>query len=118
MSRKGPIEGKSFDFALKVITFCEYLNSEKKAFVISKQLLRSGTSIGANVREAQFAESKKDFIHKMHISLKEAHETLYWLQLIAQSGCKRKNNAQELLEDVNELISLLVTIVKTSKKNS
>lgn len=116
MQKPGPSEQKSFDFAIKVINFCEYLN-KKKAYVVSKQLLRSGTSIGANIEEAQFAESRKDFIHKMHIAFKEARECRYWIKLIIRSGCSKNNTAQELLKDVNELIALLTAIVKTSKNN-
>ena len=115
MPQDGPSLQKSFKFALKVIDFCEYLN-KKKAYVISKQLLKSGTSIGANIEEAQFAESRKDFIHKMHISLKEARESRYWIKLIIRSGCAKKVTVQELLKDVNEIIALLTAIVKTSKK--
>jgi len=117
MSKDGPSLKKSFDFALKIVDFCEYLN-KKKAYVISKQLLKSETSIGANIEEAQFAESKKDFIHKMHISLKEAREARYWIKIIIRSGSAKKATVQELLKDVNELIALLTAIVKTSKKNS
>ena len=115
MAKDGPVQAKSFDFAEKIVFFCNYLQN-KHEFVISKQLLRSGTSIGANIEEAQFAESKKDFIHKMHIALKEAYETRYWLKLIIKCGTTKINTAQDLLNNVNELISLLTAIVKTSKK--
>ncbi len=105
MQEKGPVEAKSIEFSLSVIKFCEHLN-RKKAYVIGKQLLRSGTSIGANIQEAQFAVSRKDFIHKMHISLKEARETRYWLLLIIKSGTSKKESAKELFDNVNELIYL------------
>ncbi|MDP7247122.1 MAG: four helix bundle protein [Candidatus Peribacteraceae bacterium] len=117
MQENGPAEVKSFEFSVLIIEFCGHLNN-KKAFVISKQLLRSGTSIGANIQEAQYAESKKDFAHKMHIALKEARETRYWLQLINVVGSSKKSEVKELLIKVNELIKLLTAIVKTSKKNN
>ena len=116
MKIEGPVQEKSFDFASKIIDFCDYLIKEKE-YVISKQLLKSGTSIGANIEEAQFAESKKDFIHKMHIALKEAFETRYWLRLIIRKGTYKPKTAQGLLEDVHELIAILTAIVKTAKRN-
>ncbi len=103
---------KSFRFALKIIQYCELLEENKK-FVISRQLLRSGTSIGANIREAQNAESKLDFIHKMKLAAKEADETEYWLLL-----CKNSNSYpfdDLLLYDIEELIRILSKILGSSK---
>ncbi len=103
---------KSFRFALKVIQYCELLEENKK-FVISRQLLGSGTSIGANVREAQNSESKADFIHKIKMAAKEADETEYWLLL-----CKNSPSypfEEKLLTDVRELIKILSKITSTSK---
>ena len=80
------IKEKSFSFALEIVKTYKFLSSEKKEFVLSKQMLRSGTSIGANIREAEHAQSKADFIHKLSIALKEANETEYWLDLLFQSG--------------------------------
>ena len=80
------IKNKSFDFALRIVKLYQYLSEQKKEFVLSKQLLRSGTSIGANIREADQAESKADFIHKLSISLKEANESEYWIELLYKSG--------------------------------
>jgi len=103
---------KSFRFALKVIQYCELLEENKK-FVISRQLLGSGTSIGANVREAQNSESKADFIHKIKMAAKEADETEYWLLL-----CKNSPSypfEEKLLTDVRELIKILSKIISTSK---
>jgi len=103
---------KSFRFALKVIQYCELLEENKK-FVISRQLLGSGTSIGANVREAQNSESKADFIHKIKMAAKEVDETEYWLLL-----CKNSPSypfEEKLLTDVRELIKILSKIISTSK---
>jgi four helix bundle protein len=108
---------KSFDFALRVIRLYRYLNDEKREYILAKQLLRSGTSIGANIREALHAQSKKDFISKMNIALKEANESLYWLELLGASEILEKNQSESIWNDCNEIVSLLVSIVKTSKKN-
>ena len=84
--KQNPLKDKSFQFALKIIKLYTFLSEQKREYVMSKQLLRSGTSIGANIREAQNAQSKADFIHKLSISQKECDETLYWLELLHQSG--------------------------------
>ena len=105
----------SFDFALGIIAFCELLENEKK-FVIARQLLRAGSSIGANIREAQNAESKADFIHKMKISAKEADETEYWLELCKQS--ENYPNPDKLLIQIVEIKKLLNTIISTMKKKT
>lgn len=112
---KGPIYSKSFDFALRVVRLSKFLQETKREFVLSKQVLRSGTAIGALVREAEHAESKADFIHKMSIALKEANETLYWLDLLHQTEFIENKNFQSIRNDSEELLKLLVTIVKTSK---
>ena len=106
---------KSFDFALKIIELYKILSYDKKEYVISKQLLRSGTSIGANIREANVSQSKKEFIAKMNISLKEAHETEYWLELLTRSGFISKS--ESLQKEINELISILTSIIKTANVN-
>ncbi len=108
---------KSFAFALKIVNVYKHLSVVKKEFVLSKQLLKSGTSIGANVREAIFAQSKKDFISKMNIALKEASETEYWLELLCQSGYL-ENAESDVRKDCRELKKLLCSIVKSSKVNS
>lgn len=113
---KGPLWNKSFAFALRVVKLAKYLQGEKKEFVLSKQVLRSGTAIGALVREAEHAESKADFTHKMSIALKEANETIYWLELLYQSDYIAEKNFQSIQMDSEELVKLLVAIVKTSKK--
>ena len=104
----------TFEFALVVIDYCENLEANKK-FVIARQLLKSGTSIGANVREAQNAESKNDFIHKIKIAAKEADETQYWLLLCKHS--KNYTNCDELLNMVESINKVLTKIISTSKNN-
>jgi len=113
---KSIIQQKSFMFALDVIELYKQL-VEQKEFVLSKQLLRSGTSIGANVEEASAGQSKKDFIAKMSIASKEARETHYWLRLIEESKVGNVNS-NELLLKCGELINILTAIVKTSQQNN
>lgn len=112
--KENPIVDKSFQFAIDIVEFCDLLYDKKK-FVIGQQLLKSGTSIGANVREAQNAESKADFIHKMKIAAKEADETEYWL-LICKSAKTYPSN-DELLKTIDELIRILSKIISSSKSN-
>ena len=109
------VKQKSFQFSLKIIEFYKRLNEEKE-FIISKQLLKSGTSIGANIEEALAGQSKRDFIAKMAIASKEARETRYWLQLLKESDLTTIN-VEKLLIDIEELIKLLTAIVKTSQQN-
>ena len=113
--KENVVRDKSFAFALRVVKLAKYLQGEKKEFVLSRQVLRSGTAIGALVREAEHAESKADFVHKMSIALKEANETLYWLELLHQSEYIANQNFESIQIDSEELIKLLVSIVKTSK---
>lgn len=105
---------KSFEFALRVIEYCEKLEELKK-YVIARQLLKSGTSIGANIREAQNAESKADFIHKMKIAAKEADETEYWLLLCQKSATYP--DCEKLQSDCKELVLILSKIIASSKKS-
>lgn len=109
------VQKKSFKFSLKVISLYADLKKEKE-FVISNQLLRSGTSIGANIEEASAAQSKRDFAAKMSISSKEARETKYWLRLLDQSELT-KIEVKSLLLDIEELIRMLTAIVKTTRQN-
>ena len=111
--RKNPVVEKSIDFALSIIDFCKELE-EKRKFVIANQLLKAGTSIGANVHEAQNAESRADFIHKMKIALKELEETKYWLVLCERSESYPFNN--DLKVKVDELGLIMYKIVSTSKR--
>lgn len=114
-SSKNLIVNLSLEFALEIIEFCELLD-EKRMYVISNQLLKSGTSIGANVREAQNAESKNDFIHKLKIALKEAEETEYWLLLCLHA--KKYPNPNELMDKIKSLLKILTKIINTSKNNN
>ena len=109
------VRDKSFAFALRVVKLCQYLNSEKKEFILSKQLLRSGTAVGALVREAEQAESKADFVHKMAIALKEAKETEYWLDLLHQSGYISTKGFESIQPAIVELLKLLTAIIKTTR---
>ena len=109
-----PILDKSFEFALEIIQFADELE-EKRKFVLSRQLYKSGTSVGANVREAQQAESRADFIHKMKIALKEAEETEYWLLLCERSP--KYPSTKGILLKLKEIQKLLNSIVVSSKKN-
>jgi len=115
---KGPLWQKSFAFALRVVKLSKYLQNEKREYVLSKQVLRSGTAIGALVREAEHAQSKADFINKMSIALKEANETDYWLELLFQSGEISQESFESIKPDIQELLKLLVSIVKTSKERA
>lgn len=115
MKSDNVLRNKSFAFALRVIKCYEYLKSNKKEFILSKQMLRCGTSIGANIRECEQAESKLDFIHKLSVSLKEANETAYWLELLEQSGYLEKEHFDSIYFDCVELLKLLTSIIKTSK---
>jgi four helix bundle protein len=116
MKTNNVIVDKSKLFAVRIINLYKYLCNEKKEFVLSKQVLKSGTSIGANVKEAVRAESKSDFVHKMNISLKEASETEYWLELLAETDYISAQQFQSINNDCTELIKLLTAIVKTSRE--
>ena len=112
------ISQKSFDFAVRIVKLSNWLDNQPSvARTLSKQILRSGTSIGANVAESQSAQSTKDFIHKLEIALKEARETEYWLKLLVASEVVSQTKLQLLLKDVDELIRILVSILKTKKQN-
>ena len=116
--RENVIKDKSFAFALRTVKMYQFLCEQKKEFVISKQLLRSGTSVGALVREAEQAESSADFIHKMAIALKEANETEYWIELLFQSNYIDETSFNSIKSDLTEILKLLVSIIKTTKQNS
>ena len=112
--QNNPILKESFEFAIMVVKYAELLD-EKRKYIIAKQLVRSGTSVGANIKEAQNAESKADFIHKLKVSLKEADETEYWLFLC--ENLENYPNPEGLIEKLNGIIKMLNNIISTSKNN-
>ena len=116
--RKNVVKDKSFAFAVRIVNLYKYLTDNKKEFVLSKQLLRSGTAIGALIRESEHAESKADFIHKLSIALKEANETDYWIDLIYQTNYLTEKEYQSIKENITELLKLLASIIKASKNNN
>ena len=109
------IKSKSFSFALSIVKLYQFLSSEKKEFVLSKQLLRSGTSIGALVRESEHSESKLDFIHKLAIAQKEDNESDYWLELLFETKYISESEFLNLKPKIIELLKLLTSIINTSK---
>jgi four helix bundle protein len=115
--RENVVKNKSFAFALRIVKMYQFLCEQKKEFVLSKQLLRSGTAVGALVREAEQAESPADFIHKMAIALKEANETEYWIELLYQSNYIDDTAYNSIKSDLTELLKLLISIIKTTKLN-
>lgn len=110
------VKEKSFAFAVRIVILYKHLCAEKKEFVLSKQLLRSGTAIGALVREAEQAESKADFVHKMAIALKEANETEYWLELLHETQYLEPAAFSSIHQNVVELLKLLISIINSSKR--
>jgi four helix bundle protein len=118
MKSENPIVDKSKLFALRIIRMYQFLCGEKKEYVLSKQALRSGTSIGANVKEAIRGQSRADFYAKMNIALKEASETEYWLELLHESGYLEQSQFESVYTDCQELIKLLVAITKNQKEES
>ena len=115
MEKQNVIKQKSFTFAIVIVSLYKIL-VERKEFVLSKQLLRSGTSVGANVREAEHAQSKADFIHKLSIALKEANETEYWIDLLFETKYISETEFQEIKPKITELLKILVSIINTSKR--
>ena len=110
------IETKSFDFAVRIVNLYKFLNEQKKEYTLSKQLLRSGTSIGANVTEAQQAQSRPDFISKLSIALKETSESKYFIRLLQATDYLTEAQAKSILSDCVEIEKLLISIIKTSKE--
>lgn len=119
MKQENIILDKSFTFAVRIVKLYKHLSDEKKEYVLSKQLLRSGTSIGANINEAQAGQSKADFIAKMSIASKEARESKYWIDLLVETDYMNNedNYVQSLIKDIEEIIKLLTSIVKSSQGN-
>jgi four helix bundle protein len=112
------IQDLSFSFALRVVKFYKHLTEKKKVYVLSKQILRSGTSIGANVRESIHAQSSADFINKLSIALKEADETEYWLELLNASDIIDDVEFKSMSDDVKQIIGTLVKIIKSKKASA
>ncbi len=116
MKKGNVIQDKSYKFAIRIVNLYKFLVSDKKEFVLSKQVLRSGTSIGALIRESEHAQSTADFINKLSIALKEANETLYWLELLKDTDYLAEKDFNSIYNDAEELVKILVSIVKTTKK--
>lgn len=116
--RKSIIKDKSFAFAIRIVKLYKHLCESKKEFVLSKQLLRSGTAVGALVREAQNAESKADFIHKLGIAQKECDESIYWIELLKETEYLNEIEFVSINEEAVELLKMLRSAIITSKKNN
>ena len=117
MVKDSVLREKSYDFAIRIIKLAKFLRQEKQEYILSKQIIRCGTSIGANIEEASGAQSDNDFIAKLHISLKESKETHYWLRLLRDTKYITKEQAQSLLGDINEIITIITKSLKTIKSN-
>jgi len=118
MTHDNVLVDKSLAFAIRIVNCYKYLTEEKKEFVMSKQLFRSGTSVGANIHEAIEGQSRADFISKMSIALKEARESSYWLTLLHRTNYVEDNIFRSLRNDMDEIIRILIATIKTTKKNS
>ena len=114
---KNIIADKSYKFAIRVVNVYKHLTNDKKEYVLPKQLLRSGTAVGALVREAEHAQSKADFLNKMNIALKEANETEYWLLLLKDTEYLSQDEFESINTDSSEILKLLISIVKSTKIN-
>ncbi len=117
MKEKNEILERSLKFAVRIVKMYQYLCHDKKEFILSKQILRSGTAIGAMVREAEHAESKADFIHKMSLALKEAYETDYWLVLLKKTDYLNEKQYSDIDKDMKIMLKMLTAIVKSAKSN-
>jgi four helix bundle protein len=112
------LRSKSYAFAIRVINLAKFLRDEKKEYILSKQIVRCGTSIGANIEEASGAQSDNDFIAKLHIALKESKETHYWLRLLRDTKYITEDQAESLLGDISEIITILTRSLKTIKSRT
>lgn len=115
--RENIVKIKSFSFAVRIVKLYQYLCEQKKEFILSKQLLRSGTSVGAMVREAEHGESKNDFKHKMAIAQKEINETIYWLELLKETEYLTEEQFESMNADAVEIIKLITAIIKSAKSD-
>ena len=113
--RKSILRDKSFKFAVRIVNLYKYLCEDKKEFVLSKQILRCGTSVGAMVREAEHSESKADFVHKMAIAQKEINETIYWLELLIETEYISSREFESINADAIEIIKMITSSIKTAK---
>ena len=118
MDKNNPIAQMTKAFALRILKLCNYLGDEKKEYILSKQILRSGTSIGANIREGIYAQSKADFINKLSIALKESSETEYWLELLHESGYLSDTEYESIYDDNSKISATLINIIKKSKTSA
>ena len=118
MEKGNILKKKSFDFAIRIVNLYKYMQEEKKEYIMSKQLMRSGTSVGAMHREAEHAESINDFIHKMAIAQKEANETIYWLELLKETGYLSEKEFESISADAVEIIKLITSSIKTAKNKN
>lgn len=117
MKKENVVQEKSYAFAVKIVKVCNKLMEEKREFILSKQLIRSGTSVGANIEEAIGGQSKRDFFAKLTISYKEARESKYWIRLLFDTGYLPEKQTKELLNDIEELLRIIGSIQKTMRTN-
>lgn len=115
--KENVLKNKSFLFAIRIVNLYKFLIADHKEFVLSKQILRSGTSVGAMVREAEFGQSKSDFIHKLSIAQKEINETIYWLELLHETNYLKSESFKSINNDAIEIIKLITSSIKTAKAN-
>ena len=113
-----PLHNKSYDFAIRIVNMVKYIKCSDKEYALTNQVLRSGTAIGALVREAEYAQSASDFINKLSIALKECNETLYWLNLLRDTSYIGEKEAQSIISDCRQLLAMLITSVKTAKQRN
>ena len=118
MQEDNTIRAKSKAFAIRIVKMAQYLQEKRHEHVLSKQILRSGTSIGANVRESKNAQSTADFIHKLEIALKESDETEYWLEILSETNYIKDDMFDSMIADNKELTAMLTSIIKTTKNNN
>jgi len=118
MSHQSILKSKSFDFAVRVIKLYKFLKKNYSEYELSQQLLRCGTAVGALIREAEHGESRKDFLHKLNISLKEANECVYWLDLLHATDYINKRMYESIMKDAVELLKMLISSVKTTKNKT
>ncbi len=115
-SKKNIIQDKSLSFAVRIVKLCRYIREKMHEYELASQLLRSGTSIGANISESKNAQSRVDFVNKLNIALKEADETLYWLTLLNKTDILNRQQFESMYNDCSELIKLLTSIIRSSKE--